>query len=136
MVSAEPAHRASGVRVLNKPTVTTPERATGVQEVQEVQGVQGVGESIPLSSDVFVGEGHFSVMMQRSKENLDKLTQHWTRVGEGGWGGGACSNSCTVIAAAVNPEQADIDSLTHTHTQTSMLSSTLCFIALCTMYCI
>lgn len=80
MVSAEPAHRASRVRVLNKPTVTTPKRATGVQEVQEVQGV---GESIPLSSDVFVGEGRFSVMMQRSRENLDKLTQHWARVSEG-----------------------------------------------------
>lgn len=77
MVSAEPAHRASRVRVLNKPTVTTPKRATGVQEVQ------GVGESIPLSSDVFVGEGRFSVMMQRSRENLDKLTQHWARVSEG-----------------------------------------------------
>lgn len=39
MVSAEPAHRASGVRVLNKPTVTTPKRAMGVQEVQRCRGL-------------------------------------------------------------------------------------------------
>lgn len=63
LVSAEPAHRASGVNVLNKPTVTTPKRATGLQREGDRGWSSPFRNRAPHLSDVFVRQGRFSVLM-------------------------------------------------------------------------